>query len=171
MRAALGLRSDGSRMPAPSPARSDRMPDHGSPRRHRFVQEGEVPVEVLPAREHGRGPFTPGNGRARVDDSALMAERSAREQAERAVADAAERVRELQTKLGHTELARDEALAVAAARSAQVEALEAQLREAAAPPPKPRKATAPKSATPRPRGRQPAPKPVKWWIRDSPRTT
>ena len=87
MREALGLRTDGSRMPASS-HRPERVPDHGSnnPRRHRFVQEGEVPVEIMTfARSCGTRRGGPGNiSRHRVDDNALAAEKMAREQAERA---------------------------------------------------------------------------------------
>lgn len=166
MRAALGLRSDGSRSP---PRQQDRQMDHGAanPRRHRFVQEGEVPVEVMQPRDHTRGAFVPAPPRIRVDETALAAERLARELAERALADATDRLRELQTKLGHAELARDEALQIAADRLAQIEVLQCAALEREAPPPllpKPRKAAA-KPANPRPRGRPAAPKPVKWWIK------
>jgi hypothetical protein len=225
MREALGLRTDGTRV-APTPGhRPDRLLDHGagSPRRHRFVQEGEVPVEVMTLREHGGRNGAP--SRFRVDETALAAERLAREQAERAFAEATDRLRELQTKLGHAELARDEALALAGARQSQIEALRAEavrtqelhvqelrvqevraqeLRaqemkahelkaqeapaqawevtgrdDVASAAPVPRKAATPrvakapkpvtpKLAAPKPRGRQKAPKPVKWWIKKAP---
>lgn len=171
--------------------------DHsiGTPRRHRFVQEGEVPVEVMTLREHaGRGATpAPGFRQRGEDPAALAAERSAREHAERALADANDRMRELQTKLGHAELARDESLALATRRQAQIETLQTELRdnaareaareaererEAAREQPAPRvvqKVATPKpaaaakpAAAPRPRGRKPAPKPVKWWIKSTP---
>jgi hypothetical protein len=85
----------------------------------------------------------------------------------------------LQTKLGHAELARDEALAVAARRQSQIDLLLAQPAPApiiihasapaapAAPPtPKVRKVKA--AAEPRSRGRVKAPQPVKWWIKSTP---
>ncbi len=136
MREALGLRSDGTRIPPSQTNRPERTPDHGpgAPRRHRFVQEGEVPVEVMSLREHsGRG-YTPAFGfRQRGEDpAALAAERTAREQAERALAEANDRMRELQTKFGHAELARDEALALASRRQTQIEALQTELRDSAA---------------------------------------
>ncbi len=191
MREALGLRSDGTRIPQAQTSRPERTMDHGpgAPRRHRFVQEGEVPVEVMSLREHS-GRSTPAFGvRQRGEDpAALVAERAAREHAERALAEANDRMRELQTKFGHAELARDEALALASRRQAQIEALQTELRNSAAreaaweaarevireqPGPPGRKAAAPKPAPakpaiPRPRGRKPAPKPVKWWIKSTP---
>jgi hypothetical protein len=119
--------------------------------------------------------------RHRVDENAVAIERLAREQAERAFTELSERHRELQTKLGHAELARDEALALAARRQSQIDLLLAQPAPepiiihvpvpapepavAAAPAPKQRKAKA--AATPRPRGRVKAPQPVKWWIKSS----
>ena len=192
MREALGLRSNGTRVAPAQTNRPDRAPDHsiGAPRRHRFVQEGEVPVEVMTLREHGgRGAAPAAALRQRSEDPAILtAERSAREHAERALADAMERVRELQTKLGHAELARDEAVALAAQRQALIESLQADLhaattREASfkasqetarahvavrkASTPKP-PAVAKPPAVPRPRGRKPVPKPVKWWVKPSP---
>ena len=138
-----------------------------------------MPVEVMSLRDHssrtGGGPgSTP---RHRIDENALAAERLAREQAERAFTELSERHRELQTKLGHAELARDEALALAARRQSQIDLLLAQPPPApviirAAPPPAP--AAEPKmrktkgAAAPRPRGRVKAPKPVKWWIKSTP---
>lgn len=168
MREALGLRSDGTRV-TPVAHRPDRQPDFGSgpARRHRFVQEGEIPVEVATLRDHApRGP-TP---RHRVDDAALAAEKLAREQAERAFSELSERLREVQTKLGHAELARDEAMAMATARLHEIEVLRAQASE---PPPAPaRRVAKPRvKAEPgvvRPRGRPKAPKPVKWWIKGTP---
>jgi outer membrane biosynthesis protein TonB len=188
MREALGLRSDGTRIPSSHGHRPERQLDHGTgnPRRHRFVQEGEVPVEVMTLRDHStRSPGGLGSApRHRVDETALAAERMAREQAERAFADMTERLREVQTKLGHAELARDEALALAARRQTQIDAMLAapppEPVPAPAPtptptptppvaPPAPRKVKAKTAATPRPRvPRQKAPKPVKWWIKSSP---
>jgi hypothetical protein len=183
MREALGLRTDGSRAPT-SNHRPDRILDHGSnnPRRHRFVQEGEVPVEIMTLREHAvRAPAGPGTiARHRVDDNAVAAEKIAREQAERAFHEISERYRELQTKLGHAELARDEALALASRRQSQIDIL---LAQPPAPPPPPiileaapvvtATIAAPrkiKSATKKtvvaPRVKEP--QPVKWWIKSNP---
>jgi hypothetical protein len=181
MREALGLRIDGTRVTPVVAHRPERQMDHGSggnPRRHRFVQEGEVPVEVMSLRDHSsRAASTPGgNTRHRVDENALAAERLARELAERAFSELSDRHRELQTKLGHAELARDEAITLAARRQSQIDLLLAQ------PPPEPiiihvpapvapeasvkvRKVKA--VATPRPRGRGKAPQPVKWWIKST----
>ena len=182
MREALGLRTNGSRNPAGN-HRPERILDHGSsnPRRHRFVQEGEVPVEVMTLRDHaGRAPA--GAPRHRVDDNALAAEKMAREQAERAFHEISERYRELQTKLGHAELARDEALALAARRQSQIDILLAQPPAApppvvlpvsslpepeaivvAAPAPKPRTVTKKTAVAPKTLVKEP--QPVKWWIK------
>lgn len=184
MREALGLRTDGTRV-TPTPGhRPERLLEHGNgnPRRHRFVQEGEVPVEVMTLRDHGSRASAGGGAapRHRIDEAALAAERLAREQAERAYADVNERLREVQTKLGHAELARDEALAQAADRQSHIESLrqqleavqaelQAQRREIVGPAARKvaAKQAAPKPA-PKPRGRQKAPKPVKWWIKSAP---
>jgi hypothetical protein len=180
MREALGLRTDGSRMPI-SNHRPERVLDHGSnnPRRHRFVQEGEVPVEVMTLRDHaGRAANAPSNiSRHRVDDNALATEKMAREQAERACHELSERYRELQTKLGHAELARDEALAIAARRQTQIDIL---LAQPSAPPPAPilpepapaeiapparKTKSAIKKTVRAPRVQVKEPQPVKWWIK------
>ncbi len=76
---------------------------------------------------------------------ALATERAAREHAEQALRHAQETIRDLQTKLGHAELARDEAVATLHAR--------------VGPPPVPAKPARPvRSAKPR------EPQPVKWWL-------
>lgn len=191
MREALGLRTDGTRVtPSGGGHRPERQADHGpgNARRHRFVQEGEVPVEVMTLRDHGSRAVSGPSGmpRHRIDESALLAEKSARETAERTCAELSERLHELQTKLGHAELARDEALALAARRQAQLDILLAQpapapvkppvapqfdlplemnIAEALpAPIPTPRKVV----AKPRSRARVKAPQPVKWWIKSAP---
>ena len=80
-------------------------------------------------------------------------------------------MRETQTKLGHAELARNEAVALAADRLLQIEALLAQARTV---PPRPALDAAPpvkrvKSTVPRPpRATVKTPKPVKWWIKRTP---
>jgi hypothetical protein len=192
MREALGLRNDGTRTPATPNNRPERALDHssGTPRRHRFVQEGEVPVEVMTLGEHtDRSTLsTLGIRRRGGDVTALAAERNAREHAERALAEATNRMRDLQTKLGHAELARDEALELVSQRQVQIQTLQDELRDAATrkavpgaactrtdtqvvPPvtqrlalPKPPKSvTAPLRAR-----REPAPKPVKWWVKKNP---
>ncbi len=87
-------------------------PSHGTaPRgRHRFVQDGEVPVTVL-ARQRG-----PEESRAAVTEleRALGIERDARAAAEKALQHAEETIRQLQTRLAHAEIARAETAALPA---------------------------------------------------------
>jgi hypothetical protein len=83
-------------------------------RRHRFVQDGEVPVSVVRGRRDQQAaslaPALPRpEGRDRVLDE-QSADRAAREAAERKLADAQTVLRTLQTRLGHAELERDEAI-------------------------------------------------------------
>jgi septal ring factor EnvC (AmiA/AmiB activator) len=98
MRRALGLRQGSS----PSGQVASSVPH---PQRRQFVRDGQVPVEVL----HG-----PDN-RSRVNQlaatrEALQAQTTAREEAERMLAEARHTIHDLQTKLGHERLARDEAV-------------------------------------------------------------
>jgi hypothetical protein len=109
MRKALGL-TDTTLQLKPAPERVDqghRPADRsafGSHRR-RFVQDGDVPVTVVrrnPAAE-------PDLSRLQRVEAQLAAETAARAQAERALAEAQSQTRDLQTKLGHAELAKTEA--------------------------------------------------------------
>ena len=178
MRQALGLRGDQSNE-RPTPRRE---PLRGP---HRFVKDGEVPVEVLgPSREHGPGGPAPVN-RIAAAEAALRSERVARERAERSLRETQATLQQMQTKLAHADLAHSEALAAerlsreraeAALAEAIVarEALEAASgrdggRAAArsgrpngtgqAEPAGPREATA-KAANQSER----EPQPVKWWL-------
>jgi hypothetical protein len=170
----------------------------GGPTHHksRFVQDGEVPVVVVSNRANR--PETSlsaagSNERSRLADaeSALRRERTAREQAERELATAQNQIRDLQTRLAHAELARDEAQA---AERAAMERLEAMAKAPGEPEPAaadeapaaprarrgrpPKTAEAATAAAPR-RGRPPkaagteddqevtslpTDKPVKWWL-------
>ncbi len=92
------------RVPAPV-----RPAPNGSPRPHRrFIRDGEVPVEVV----HHEGAGTNQLDTARQAIRALTA---ARDQAERHLAEAQATIRDLETKLAHERLARDEAAQRAAA--------------------------------------------------------
>ena len=106
MRRALGLREPAS--PPAGPAQIRPAPN-GSPRPHRrFIRDGEVPVEVV----HHEG------GGINQLDAARQANRAlatARDQAERQLAEAQTAIRDLETKLAHERLARDEAAQRAAA--------------------------------------------------------
>jgi membrane protein involved in colicin uptake len=86
--------------------------------RRRFVQDGDIPVTVL-RRESGHdavAPRTPSptnapvNNRLQRVETMLSTETAAREKAERALAETQSIVRDLQTKIGHAELARTEAV-------------------------------------------------------------
>lgn len=100
MRRALGLLPGG----APQPQRShptSPVPPAELPRGHfkrRFVSDGEVPVTVIPA----------SNRRPNEDAERYHAERQAREQAERGLQEAQNTIRDLQTKLAHAEIAKNE---------------------------------------------------------------
>jgi len=125
MRRALGLdgeqlRSRPAQERADSPQRpTDRFSAPGHKRR--FVHDGEVPVTLVHGLVSGRREHADGNGtrnggnaqptnRLEVAEAALAAEIATRERAERAFQEAQATVHDLQTKLGHAELARQEAV-------------------------------------------------------------
>jgi hypothetical protein len=99
MRHALGLRGD-------TPPRSSASGSHRQ--RHRFVRDGEVPVTVIrrdhqPEGEHSANQLDAAR-------QAIQSEATAKDRAERLLAEAQAMIRDLQTKLGHERLAKDEAL-------------------------------------------------------------
>jgi hypothetical protein len=118
MRRALGLFGDMSRRQdqdrSDSPQRSaDRLMSGGH--RRRFVQDGDVPVTVV-RRDQGldnaaqRASLNaPGSSRLQRTEAALAAETAARDRAERGLAEAQAMAHDLQTKIGHAELAKHEA--------------------------------------------------------------
>jgi hypothetical protein len=134
MREALGLHGRGERQaqrPQPDQSRSnaDRMPNdrpaqnghtngHSNGHRHRFVQDGEVPVVLAKHAGPGGvatlvargGNAAPGTNRVAALSADLGMERAARERAEKGLSQAIATVRDLQTKLAHAELARTEAV-------------------------------------------------------------
>jgi chromosome segregation protein len=90
----------------------------GGLHRRRFVQDGDVPVTVL-RRDGGHDTLAqrpshagggPTSSRLQRVEAALAAETAARERAERMLHEAHAVVRDLQTKIGHAELARNEAV-------------------------------------------------------------
>ncbi len=124
MRKALGLLGEAPRH------RQDHQPDrmdqtnrmmgdrfNGGLHRRRFVQDGDIPVTVLrrePAHEvpvhRGAVPAAlPTSSRLQRTEAALAAETAAREKAERSLLEVQAHARDLQTKIGHAELARTEA--------------------------------------------------------------
>jgi hypothetical protein len=158
----------------------------------RFVRDGEVPVVVLNARRdnelHNSDP-KPGlaslaTNRRDESEIILKAERKAREAIERRLIEALATIQDLQTKLGHAVLSRDEALGDALRanhdRDAAMLALEAELtsRKKIEPPivekPPAAKAAAPVARQPkakppaRAKAKPKEPKPVKWWIKQKP---
>jgi len=151
MRKALGLLGDSQRH-RPDAERTDqsgRAPDrfNGGLHRRRFVQDGDVPVTVLrrepgyeaPAHRSAAAVAAPSSSRLQRTEAALAAETAARERAERALAEVQSSARDLQTKIGHAELAKNEAIeasqrereATAGLRT-EMEALDMRLREAGA---------------------------------------
>jgi hypothetical protein len=122
MRKALGLLGEPPRH-RPDIERNDQPPrlgdrSNGGLHRRRFVQDGDIPVTVL-RRDQGhevsayRGVATapaPTSSRLQRTEAALAAETAARERAERSLAETQSIVRDLQTKIGHAELAKNEAI-------------------------------------------------------------
>jgi len=128
MRKALGLLGEGSRH-RPDPERSDQSPRglsdrgmgdrfNGGLHRRRFVQDGDVPVTVLrrdqghdlPAHRAAAPVTIPTTSRLQRTEAALAAETAAREKAERSLSETQNIVRDLQTKIGHAELTKTEAI-------------------------------------------------------------
>ncbi len=142
MRRALGLANDragrsGQPRPEHSPPKpSAHLPIRGpsAPRpRHRFVQDGDVPVALVGRQRPADADLSAAAPTSRgATEAALLQERAARERAERSLQEALATVRDLQTKLGHAELARREASAAAQAARDGADALRAahQGREA-----------------------------------------
>jgi len=135
MRRALGL--TGGRAVRSSPAQTER-PQAGPPvrsasrssadkPRHRFVQDGAVPVTVI-SRHRSDEADGPSASRAAIE-AALRDERAARERAERSLQEALAMVRDLQTKLGHADLARREASEKAEAARAAADSLRTEHQE------------------------------------------
>ena len=89
--------------------RADWPPDH--PRWRRFVRDGEVPVTVI-RRDH-QPDGEPGINRLDAARQAIRSEAMARERAERSLEEAQVTIHDLQTKLAHERLAKDEALEAA----------------------------------------------------------
>lgn len=186
MRRALGMLGGAARQQPPSQARDRRpaTPLSSTPRRHRFVQDGDVPVTVMRTRPDNAAETSPAaNGspvnRLEAMQTALAAEHTARERAERGLEDAQGVIRDLRTKLAHMELAREEALKqrdlveaahVAEAAHMAETAAEAALADIPAAPVEPRmprpSTRAPKRlAVPRPPRPEKEPQPVKWWVK------
>lgn len=136
MRRALGLYGDAPR-PRPEGERSEPAQRAGGGfmqgvHRRRFVQDGEVPVTVvrrdIPDAAHpAGGQAAPTSSRLQRVESALAAETSARERAERALHEAQAAVQALQTKIGHNDLAKNEAIAAGRRHLEEIVALKEEL--------------------------------------------
>jgi hypothetical protein len=116
--------------------------------RHRYVQDGEVPVVVInPRNRH------PEENRAALADleRSLATEREARRAAEDALHQAEDTIRQLQTRLAHAEIAQREA--AMPAPSAPVEV--AATPDEDSPPPAPRAKRSKPAVT--------EDEPVEWW--------
>ncbi len=137
----------------------------------RFVRDGEVQVVVMnrrePLVEGTAGGGTPVN-RLALAETALGAEQAERQRCERALHEAQANVRELQTKIGHAMLARDEALEANRLLVAENARLRAEVAAARI---EPDPVTRRKEPAPRHRAHllrathraEKEPKPVKWW--------
>ena len=148
------------RRPSPAPLSSN-------PRRHRFVQDGDVPVTVMrrpegaPEAPAGASP----SNRLDAVQALLTAERAQRERADRALDEAQGVIRDLRTKLAHMELAREEALRPKPVEAAtEVGAADASPAEIERPA---RRTRGPGKKTMAERAAKPArePKPIKWWVK------
>ena len=142
-------------------------------RRHRFVQDGEVQVSVVRGRRDQQAaslaPALPRpEGRDRLLDE-QHADRAARELAERKLADAQTVLKTLQTRLGHAELERDEAMEEAKALREQLasERAMAEERQAARAAPvevRRERPIAKVDTVPAEAVVSEEPEPVKWWL-------
>jgi hypothetical protein len=140
MRRALGLFGDASR-PRPEGERTEQVPRPGggfSPglHRRRFVQDGEVPVTVVrrdtqDAAHPGGGQAAPTSSRLQRVEGALAGETARADRAERALHDTQAALQALQTKIGHNELAKNEALAASKRHGDEIVSLREELTAAA----------------------------------------
>jgi hypothetical protein len=125
MRRALGL--DREMLPGSQTSHSAN-PSNGPHQRRHFVRDGEVPVTII---HRHNGPDI-----ANELDSArqaLLVQTSAREEAERTLAEARNTIHDLETKLGHERIAKDELTQRINAERLQIEeALTATQEELAA---------------------------------------
>lgn len=178
MRRALGLQ--GPTRPAPQQRADQARP------RHRFVQDGGVPVVVLNSRGD-TDPTAPLKARIVELETALEAERGAHGSTKRMLQEAQASAQASQTRLAHAELAHGEALAVERrARKEAEDALQARSAPVEAPVPitslvatspiEPQPVAPPPVASERPARKAPRaarvpraakvhePQPVKWWL-------
>ncbi len=135
MRRALGLTGDrAGRSSPPPPERLQAGPptrpagrSFADKPRRRFVPDGAVPVTLV-NRHRPDDADGPSASRAAIE-AALQDERAARAKAERSLQEALATVHDLQTKLGHAELARREASGTAEAARAAADTLRTEHQE------------------------------------------
>jgi hypothetical protein len=205
MRQALGLNG------RPPSGAARQAPSHGlghgtghglasEPRKRRFVQDGEVPVVLVNGASHGAAPGAAESGDAAQSSrsdalAALQQERTARERSDRALREAQAVIHDLRTKLGHSEMACNEAREALHREQTERAAIAQRLQEleAARPPAAARVAerqvndtTPPQASSPqatlslatpplakrtqaarKPRTATAEPRPVKWWLKGS----
>ena len=138
-----------------SPGSGAATRDQGTDTRgtRRFAQNGDVPVTRLTGRKDH-----PGSLALTAAEDALHAERTAREQAEIALAQANATIVTLQTKLAHAEMAHAEALAAERAlRDAERAQRAAAVEEAKN---RPRQPASPVDETAADQEQEP----VQWWV-------
>jgi len=136
MRRALGLASNRNGQGAqPRPEQQSKplaRPTGRAPGdrpRQRFVQDGDVPVTLVGRHRPHETDLTAVSESRNAIEAALQDERAARARGEQALQDALATVRDLQTKLGHAELAHREKSEAAQAARGAAEALQAEHRE------------------------------------------
>jgi hypothetical protein len=145
IRRAWGLDGEAARVRLPErvePQPAARPVERFTPSVHkrRFVQDGEVPVTLVHGltgvrREHqeaGAARVAAPTNRLEVAETALAAEITSREKAEKALAEAQAMVQQLQTKLGHADLARQDAVVALQRESETITDLRAALADAEA---------------------------------------
>ena len=120
MRRALGLERD-----TPPEARATASIDRSNHQRRPFVRDGQIPVAVVRS-IHGREDVANQLDAAR---QALRAETAARQEAERALTEARNTIRDLQTQLAHERLSKDETARHADAERQRTEAVLAATRQ------------------------------------------
>jgi hypothetical protein len=107
MRRALGLHGEAS-LPRPEPVPSTPA-SHGSPRPpRRFVRDGETPVTIV--RRNQSPDIGSGANQLETARQTIRSLTAERERADRLLTEAQKTIRDLQTKLAHERLSKDEAV-------------------------------------------------------------
>ena len=123
MRRALGLHGDAARQSATDHSTGIMQGSH--PQRRRFVRDGEVPVTVI-HRDHRQEDSSSIN-QLDAARQAIRSQATAREHAERALAEAQATIRAVQTALAHERLAKDEMIRRAEVEKQGLQTVQAEL--------------------------------------------